>query len=472
MTSGISIRGYRTGFVFVVALLALVAAFTLWREVRTNAQVDDLVEKGLERGALIATIRVDALQLEEAVREHIKAATDEERKEADDEMELLLDEIRAASDRYTEDLPAGEVELWKRLNEISQSLVNQVRTAVKYSNRKEAERARKHLQEEIRVINWELDETASELTKNNADETKKLLRHVEAIRLRTTVIGAAVAVLAVLLAMLVGWQVTSLLRRQEQTIASQVAELDRRNRELDSFASRVAHDLVSPLSPLRGYLTLARRSPALQDAQIKEMLDLADSSAARMSGLIEALLRFCRAGQPSEPTVAELDTAVSTILLEVSQSAAAQKVKLERHLEVGVLVACPLQLLQSIAQNLLSNAVKYTAGRPEAKVTVRVLREKGQALLEVTDNGVGMDEQSQAHLFQPFFRAAGTKALPGYGLGMATTKRLVEAHGGVISVHSALGVGTQVTVRFALASPPPSPSVRPATAPPAEVPQT
>lgn len=147
----------------------------------------------------------------------------------------------------------------------------------------------------------------------------------------------------------------------------------------------------------------------------------------------------------------ELDTAVSTILLEVSQAATASQVALERKLEPRVKVSCAPQLLQSIAQNILSNAVKYTAGRPSAKVVVGVWRDKGEAVLEVTDNGKGMSPETLAQLFKPFFRGPESKALPGHGLGMATTKRLVEAHGGIIEVKSQLGVGTQMTVRLPLA---------------------
>jgi two-component system OmpR family sensor kinase len=436
----ISIRGYRAGFLFVVALLAGVATFTLWSALSTNAEVDALVERALERDQLIALIRVDALLLEEAVETHIKAVTDEERSEADQQMAFILDEIKRSSDRYIEGLPPREV-----------ALARQVRTTVRYSNRKEAERARKHLVEEVKPLTWDLGESANALAMRNAEETRILLRQLEDIRLRATLITAGVAVLAVLLAMAVGWKVTRLLARQERTILDQVTELDRRNEELDAFASRVAHDLVSPLSPLKGYLTLLKRSNSINDASAREMLVLAETSASRMTELIEALLRFCRAGKPSEPTASELDTAVSTLLLEVSQSATAARVKLERLLEPGLFVSCPPQLLQSIAQNILSNAVKYTAGRPEAKVTVRVIRERAHAVLEVSDNGRGMSPTSQAQLFQPFFRAPEAKHLPGYGLGMATTKRLVEAHGGAIEVRSELEVGTQVTVRLPLA---------------------
>jgi signal transduction histidine kinase len=228
-----------------------------------------------------------------------------------------------------------------------------------------------------------------------------------------------------------------------------MAELGRRNQELDSFASRVAHDLVSPLSPLKGYLTLARRQS--EDAATQELLAQAESSTGRMSELVEALLRFCRAGKPSEKSSAELDLAVTTILLEQSQAATANGVELERHIQPNVLAKCPSTLLQSIAQNLLSNAVKYTTGRPAAKVIVRVSVDKGEAVLEVTDNGPGMSVGSRQLLFTPFFRAPEARGRPGYGLGLATTKRLVEAHGGTIELQTEEGVGTQVTVRLPLA---------------------
>ena len=111
-------------------------------------------------------------------------------------------------------------------------------------------------------------------------------------------------------------------------------------------------------------------------------------------------------------------------------------------------VDVPAQLVQSIAQNLISNAVKYSAGRPGAKVVVYGGREGDEAVLEVTDNGPGMSEAVLARLYQPFFRAPEARGLPGQGLGLATTKRLVDAHGGTIRIRSTPGSGTTATVRF------------------------
>gem|GEM_PF-328041 len=459
LDSRISIRGFRASFFFVVSLLAAVAVFTLWGDIRTNAQEDELVSQALGRDVLISRIRVDALNLESAVDAHIRGTSEQERSDADDRMARILEDISLASQDYTRDLPPGETEVWSQFNNTSHSLAAQVRKAVSYSNRKEAERARRHLVSEIKPITAALNRLAEQLSQTNAEVTTKMLRHLQDLRSRTIYLGSLVAALAVVISLIVAWQVTGLLRRQESTIQEQLRELDRRNRELDSFASRVAHDLVSPISPLKGYLTLIRRSNSIADAQAREMLALAEASAARMADMIEALLRFCRAGTPGEPTVSDLDTAVSTILLEVGQTAAKEHVQLERFLEVHVPVSCPSQLLQSIAQNLLSNAVKYSAGRPDPRVTVRVWKEEQTALLEVSDNGRGMSAASRLALFQPFFRAPEARGLPGHGLGLATTKRLVEGHGGSIEVRSELGSGTQVTVRFPLATSPAPPVV-------------
>jgi signal transduction histidine kinase len=445
----VSIRGYRAGFIFVVVLFAVVGGFNLIGERRTNERIDELVRRTGEHSRLIARIRIDALALESAVGEHINAQTDEDRGAADEKMEEILADIEDARDAYIEDLPEGETAAFRRFSDTSQALASQVRTAVKFSNRRQAERAKKHLEQAIRPITEQLDELADELYTKDEEETQKIVHHREDLRAGALEVAALVSLLAVVLSLLVGTRVVKLLRRQQKTIEEQLAELSRRNRELDAFASRVAHDLVSPLAPLKGYLTLIRRSNAVGDPQVVEMLTLAESSASRMAELVEALLRFCRAGNARiEGGTADLEAVVTTLLTEASQAAAQQKVGLSRELEHGVQVPVNAQLLQSIAQNLLSNAIKYSAGKSGAHVAVRVFVEQKEAVLEIEDNGIGMSEETQRSLFQPFFRSAEARALPGHGLGLATTKRLVEAHGGTISVRSRHQEGTTVTVRF------------------------
>ncbi|MBM7118876.1 ATP-binding protein [Archangium primigenium] len=451
MSARATIRGYRVAFLFAVLLMSAVAGFTLWTDVRTSHDVAARFQEALDRAGLIGRIRVDALSLESAIEAHIRATDDSERQAADEVMEDILADVREASEAYTRSLPRDDtLGVWLRFNQACNRLAEQVRAAALLSNRQEAERARHHLVAQVRPVADEIDGLAGQLTQENADESRMLLSHLASLRARNLGLGVVVTALALLVSLVVGLHITSVLGRQDATIQEQLKELDRRNQELDAFTQRVAHDLMGPLSPLKGYLTLLRRSGAVKDPQALELVGLSESSAKRMGELIEALLRFCRSGTRGEPTVGELDTAVTTLLLEVSQTAAAQGVALERDVSAGVRVACPSQLLQLVAQNLLSNAVKYTAGRPDARVSVRVASEGGQAVLEVVDNGVGMSAETQGKLFQPFFRAPETREIPGHGLGLATTRRLVEAHEGTLHLRSALGEGTRVTVRFPL----------------------
>jgi signal transduction histidine kinase len=104
------------------------------------------------------------------------------------------------------------------------------------------------------------------------------------------------------------------------------------------------------------------------DPDVKEMLSDAEASATRMAELVEALLRFCRAGKRSEGPPCELDTAVSAILLEQDQVAALNGVVIERKLTRQVGVDVPAQVVH--CADLISNAVKYSAGRPGARVVV------------------------------------------------------------------------------------------------------
>ncbi|MCI0673722.1 MAG: ATP-binding protein [Myxococcaceae bacterium] len=446
----LSVRVYRAGFLTVLALLSGVVLFTLWSEASMGDRLDALTQQALERAHLIGTIRVNALSLESATEAHVRATDASGRADADAVMVEILEDIRGASEAYTRELPPRERAAWERFNATANALAAQVRKAVTFSNLEKAEEARAHLVKAIRPLAVELDRQAGQLAEENASETRALLAEMESLRLRHTAVRVGVFLLGLLLSLAVAWHMTERLRRQEETIHAQLTELDRRNQELDAFAIRVAHDLVTPLAPMRGYITLIRRTPAGQDAGVAEMLTSLEMGVGRVSGLVEALLRFSRAGQAHD-SVGELDTAVGVVLMELDQVAARERVRLERQLEAGVRVLCSQQLLQSVAQNLLSNAVKYSAGRPDARVLVRLTREGELAVLEVDDNGRGIGAEAQAKLFQPFFRAREVQALPGYGLGLATVKRIVEGHRGTISVRSAPAEGTRVTVRLPLA---------------------
>jgi signal transduction histidine kinase len=101
------------------------------------------------------------------------------------------------------------------------------------------------------------------------------------------------------------------------------------------------------------------------------------------------------------------------------------------------------QLLRQIVTNLLTNAVKYSP--QESYVKLDVVCDSSQVIICVKDNGIGIPEEDQLHLFQDFHRAKNVGTTPGTGLGLSIVKRAAEAHGGTVSVKSTEGVGTSFT---------------------------
>jgi signal transduction histidine kinase len=107
------------------------------------------------------------------------------------------------------------------------------------------------------------------------------------------------------------------------------------------------------------------------------------------------------------------------------------------------------KLLQHILINLLSNAIKYSPEGGEVRFEVR--REGDSALISISDQGIGIPEEDQQHLFEPFYRASNTASINGTGLGLAIVKESVETHQGTIHYESAPGQGTTFVIHLPIA---------------------
>jgi len=442
---------WRAGFFTAVGLVAAAAAFIMWSELRSATATRDVMARALERAAHIAQMRRDAQALESAIEAHVRASTPEQRAAASEVMESILQSLHRArrdSTKLDDTQPAADAASWSRFDAKSKALAARVRAMTAEPEAlDDADRAA--AVSELQPMLAELDALAAELARANADEAPRLLERLDRGRLSSVRWGAIALGAAVLLASLLGVVMAVLLRRQDATIQRQLTALDDRNRELDAFAGRVAHDLVNPLAPLKGHLTIASRCDSARgDAKLLEHLARAQDGVARVASLVDALLKFCRSGSRVDGPCGSLDEVVASQLLESGQVAHASGTALVRDLAPGVVVTCPAALLHTVAQNLVSNALKYTAGREGASVRVVVRSEGPHGVLEVEDNGPGISAEARPKLFQPFFRARETQSLAGHGLGLATVKRVVEAHGGSIQLDSEPMKGTKVVVRL------------------------
>jgi light-regulated signal transduction histidine kinase (bacteriophytochrome) len=210
----------------------------------------------------------------------------------------------------------------------------------------------------------------------------------------------------------------------------------------------VSHDLRAPLRAVDGYSSaLVEDFGSLLPPEARRYLGEVREGAQRMGRLIDDLLALSRLGRQALSR-RRVDTAalVHETLAELTAGAA------DRPLEVrvGALVDCygDPALLRQAWVNLLSNALKYTRGRTPAIVEVGCERRNGEVTYFVRDNGAGFDMRYAHKLFRAFQRLHRADEFDGTGVGLAIVKRIVDRHGGQVSVDAAIDAGA--TFRFTL----------------------
>jgi signal transduction histidine kinase len=211
--------------------------------------------------------------------------------------------------------------------------------------------------------------------------------------------------------------------------------------EMEAFASRVAHDLRGPLSPVNLALQSVQRSLEGNDPR-RDILERGRRSLRRVDALISDLLQFALAGaKPDLEASASLQDVATTALQDLEPQAREDGINIRVDELPACRVACSQGVLSSILFNLLSNALKYM--RPDVpEKTVRLSgarKNRHLVRVEVADTGQGLPEGDPHRLFEPYVRANQTK--PGLGLGLATVRRLVEAHGGRVGARANEGSG-------------------------------
>lgn len=219
--------------------------------------------------------------------------------------------------------------------------------------------------------------------------------------------------------------------------------------ELDAFAARVAHDLKGPLSPiLIGLSVLRRHLGETASEAVLGSLRRSETAVERMTALIDGLLAFARAGSAPSGATASLDDVVASLATTTQPLVESERARLAFEVAPGLAVRADPGVLASIVQNLVRNALGYLGDSPERSVVVRAWPDEAKraVVIEVRDTGPGIPADVQRRIFRPFER--GTTSVPGHGLGLATVKRLAEAHGGAVWLESLVGAGSTFRVRL------------------------
>jgi PAS domain S-box-containing protein len=235
----------------------------------------------------------------------------------------------------------------------------------------------------------------------------------------------------------------------EAHLLQKMKELNRSNEELGQFAYIASHDLQEPLRMVASYTQLlSRRYKGKLDSDADEFISFAVDGASRMQRVIQDLLAYSRAGTRGQDLVETsseeaLQQAVINLRGAIEESGA-----LVTHDPLPGVLADEMQLVQ-LFQNLVGNGIKYqNPGIPRVHVSADKNGDK-KWIFSVKDNGLGIDSQYFEKIFGMFQRLHKREEFDGTGIGLAICKKIVERHGGNISVESRPGQGS--TFRFALA---------------------
>src|SRR5581483_5249571 len=214
---------------------------------------------------------------------------------------------------------------------------------------------------------------------------------------------------------------------------------EERAAELDKFAGRMAHDVRTPLTALTLTLGVIERA-GVEDERARRALGRAQAALSQTTKIIEGLLDFARSGARPEMTVAvsvlDVATQVSTVMQPRAEQAGAAVIIGSRSRST---VACSDGALSSVLSNLVGNALTYVEGASVRNVTIDIVDQGHDVLTQVSDTGPGLPPSSNIEsLFDPYVRGTNARG-KGLGLGLATVKRIVEAHRGRVGARSTPG---------------------------------
>ena len=278
-----------------------------------------------------------------------------------------------------------------------------------------------------------------------SEQIARDVRNVRSATLRTVIALDGVASTIALIGLVVAYRAA---RSHDRLRDEHSALLGTRVHELDCFAGRVAHDVLSPLGTVATGLALLSQST---DIKGRTYIERSQRALQRVQQLVNDLLTFARSGARPDPRVScSADAVLKSVVADSADAANDAGIQLVLESNEALEVRCSVGAFTSIVQNLVRNALKYMGNRPVRRIVIRTKQVGSKCRLEVEDTGPGIPAELQSAVFEAFVRGP-HEIVGGTGLGLATVKRLVESHGGTISLQSTPGVGTLFWVELPLA---------------------
>ena len=237
---------------------------------------------------------------------------------------------------------------------------------------------------------------------------------------------------------------------QNRQIRQQVKELKEAEEIRKEFSANVSHELKTPLMSISGYAELIENHMVDPEQETRFALEI-QQNATRLLSLINDIIRLSELDSGEDNLLCfeqvDLDEVAGTCVKNLQMNAQKRNVTLYYE-GVSCMLRADRGMISELVENLCQNAIRYN--NEGGEVHVRVYYEKGQPMLSVADNGIGIPKDQQERIFERFYRVdkSRSKQTGGTGLGLAIVKHIVELHDAVLHLESEPGKGTTITVAF------------------------
>ncbi|GIO28195.1 sensor histidine kinase [Ornithinibacillus bavariensis] len=239
-------------------------------------------------------------------------------------------------------------------------------------------------------------------------------------------------------------------------LTQQLNAAEKERQELEetrkNWTSGVTHDLKTPLSYIKGYAAMLRSEHKWSEEEMKDFAKIIEEKSLYMEQLIDDLsvmYEFDKMQIPLDFRTINLATFIKNVLDDLRQYPMA--IDYPIHLNVkdedDILLSIDQTLLKRALENFIMNAIYHNPR--ETTITVSIEKLEGSTLIEIKDDGIGMDDKTIQQLFNQYYRGTRTdKSHLGSGLGMSIAKQFIEKQGGHIKVESERNKGTKIKISF------------------------
>lgn len=227
----------------------------------------------------------------------------------------------------------------------------------------------------------------------------------------------------------------------EELVKERTAQLEAANHELESFSYSVSHDLRAPIRHVEGFLKLLEKEikENLTD-KAKRYMEIIIKASGKMNKLIEDLLNFSRLGKlNTSPSSVNMKDIVADVIdyfeIELNEKKAEVNIGELHNLKVDP------GLMRLVWVNFISNSIKYSSKERPLQINIGSINKGDRIIYYLRDNGIGFDNEYSEKIFGVFQRLHGDGEYAGTGIGLATSKKIIEKHNGKIWGEGKPGIG-------------------------------